>query len=43
MPPPENWLTRLTKSRVRQPRTHLLWVNARDTPSDNNGSRNRSL
>src|SRR5262249_54244467 len=42
MPPPENWLTKLTKSPVRQPRTHLLWVNAGDTPADNKGSRNRT-
>jgi hypothetical protein len=34
MPPPENWLTKLTKSGHRQPSTHLLWVNARDTPAD---------
>jgi hypothetical protein len=34
MPPPDNWLTKLTKSGVRQPRTRLLWVNARDTPAD---------
>jgi hypothetical protein len=31
---PDNWLTKLTKSGVRQPRTHLLWVDARDIPAD---------
>ena len=34
MPPPENRLTKLTKRVVRQPRTHLLWVDHRDTPAD---------
>ena len=34
MPLPENWLTKLTKSAVRQPRTHMLWVHHRDTPAD---------
>ena len=32
MPPPDNWLMKLTKRGARQPRTHLLCVDARDTP-----------
>ena len=41
--PPDNWLTKLSKSAVRQPRTHLLWVNARDTPADVEAKRNRLI
>ena len=40
---PENWLTKLTKSPARQPRTHLLWVNARDTPTDIEAKRDRMI
>ena len=43
MSPPENWLTKLTKSGHRQPRTHLLWVNARDTPDDIEAKRDRMI
>ena len=32
MPPPEKLLTELTKIGGRQPRTHALWVDERDTP-----------
>ena len=32
MPPPEKLLTELTKISGRQPRTHALWVDERDTP-----------
>lgn len=43
MPPPDNWLMKLTKSAVRRPPTHLLWVNARDTPADIEAKRNRLI
>jgi hypothetical protein len=43
MPPPENWLTKLTKTGVRQPRTHMLWVDARDTPADIEAKRDRMI
>ena len=43
MPPPANWLTKLTKSGVRQPRTYPLWVDARDTPADIEAKRNRLI
>jgi hypothetical protein len=43
MPPPDNWLTKLTKSGVRQPRTYPLWVDARDTPADIEAKRNRLI
>lgn len=40
---PENWLTKLTKTSPRQPRTHLLWVDARDTPTDIEAKRDRMI
>jgi len=43
MPPPENRLTKLTKRVVRQPRTHLLWVDHRDTPADTEAKRDRLI
>lgn len=43
MPPPEKRLTKLTKSSVRQPRTHLLWVDHRDTPADIEAKRDRLI
>jgi hypothetical protein len=43
MPPPDDRLTKLRKSRARQPRTHLLWVDARDTPADIEAKRNRLI
>ncbi len=43
MPLPENWLTKLTKSAVRQPRTHLLWVDHRDAPADIDAKRDRLI
>jgi hypothetical protein len=43
MPPPENRLTKLTKRAVRQPRTHLLWVDHRDTPADTEAKRDRLI
>jgi hypothetical protein len=43
MPPPDNWLAKLTKSAARQPRTHLLWVDARDAPADIEAKRNRLI
>ncbi len=43
MSPPGNWLTKLTKSGHRQPRTHLLWVNARNTPADIEAKRDRMI
>jgi hypothetical protein len=43
MPPPENWLTKLTKSGRRQPSTHLLGVDARDTPADIEAKRDRMI
>jgi hypothetical protein len=43
MSPPENRLTKLTKSAGLQPRTHLLWVNPRDTPADIEAKRDRMI
>jgi hypothetical protein len=43
MPPPEKWLTKLTTSGVRQPRTHALWVDERDTPADIDAKRDRLI
>ena len=43
MPPPDTWRTKLTKSEVRQPRTHLLGVDARGTPADIEAKRNRLI
>jgi hypothetical protein len=43
MPPLENRLTKLTKRVVRQPRTHLLWVDHRDTPADTQAKRDRLI
>ena len=40
---PENWLTKLTKTSPRQPRTNLLWVDARDTPTDIEAKRDRMI
>jgi hypothetical protein len=40
---PDNRLTKLTKSPALQPRTHLLWVNARDTPADIEAKRDRMI
>jgi hypothetical protein len=43
MPPPEKLLTKLRKSGVRRPRTHALWVDARDTPADIDAKRDRLI
>jgi hypothetical protein len=43
MRPPEKWLTKLTTSSVRQPRTHALWVDERDTPADIDAKRDRLI
>jgi hypothetical protein len=43
MPPRDNWLMKLRKSGATQPRTHLLWVDARDTPADIETKRNRLI
>jgi hypothetical protein len=43
MPPPEKLLTKLRKRRGGQPRTHLLWVDARDTPADIDAKRDRLI
>jgi hypothetical protein len=44
MPPPEKLLTKLTKKNdVRRPRTHALWVDARDTPADIDAKRDRLI
>jgi len=43
MPPPENWLKKLTKRGVRQSRPHLLWADARDPPADIEAKRNRLI
>ena len=41
MAPREKLLTELRKTGVRQPRTHALWVDARDTPADIDAKRDR--
>jgi hypothetical protein len=43
MPPLENRLAKLTKSAVRQPRTHMLWVHDRDAPADTQAKRDRLI
>jgi hypothetical protein len=43
MPPPKKWLTKVTKTDVRQPCTHALWVDARDTPADIDAKRDRLM
>ena len=43
MPPPEKLLTQLRKTGVRKPRTHALWVDARDTPADIDAKRDRLI
>jgi hypothetical protein len=43
MPSRDNWLMKLRKSEAPQPRTHLLWVDARDTPADIEAKRNRLI
>jgi hypothetical protein len=43
MPPRDTWLMKLRKSEALQPRTHLLWVDARDTPADIEAKRNRFI
>jgi hypothetical protein len=40
---PFNRLEQLEKDPVHSPRTHLLWVNARDTPADVEAKRNRLI
>jgi hypothetical protein len=43
MPPPKKWLTKVTKTGVRQPCIHALWVDARDTPADIDAKRDRLI
>jgi hypothetical protein len=40
---PFNRLEQLEKDPAHSPRTHLLWVNARDTPADIEANRNRLI
>jgi hypothetical protein len=40
---PFNRLEQLEKDPVHSLRTHLLWVNARDTPADVEAKRNRLI
>ena len=43
MPPRDDRLTTLRKDAGREPRTFLLWVDARDTPADIEAKRNRLI
>jgi hypothetical protein len=43
MPPRDNRLAKLRKNAGRQSRTHLLWVDARDTPADIKAKRDRMI
>jgi len=43
MPPRDDRLTKLRKSAGREPRTQLLWVDARDTPADIDAKRDRMI
>ena|SRR5262245_17830371 len=40
---PKKWLTKVTKTGIRQPRIHALWVDARDTPADIDAKRDRLI
>jgi hypothetical protein len=40
---PFNRLEQLEKDPAHSPRTHLLWVSARDTPADIEAKRNRLI
>jgi len=43
MPPRDDRLTKLRKDAGREPRTFLLWVDARDTPADIDAKRDRMI